>query len=82
MAADFVLNIFKLIRGYGGAAICSTQDLNDFFSYQDGAYGRGIINACKFKIVMGLEEEEAKRVQETLELDQAEINMVKQFRCV
>lgn len=58
---------------------CSTQDLNDFFSYQDGAYGRGIINACKFKIVMGLEEEEAKRVQETLELDQAEINMVKQF---
>lgn len=28
---------------------------------------------------MGLEEEEAKRVQETLELDQAEINMVKQF---
>ena len=79
VAADFVLNIFKLIRGYGGAAICSTQDLNDFFSYQDGAYGRGIINACKFKIVMGLEEEEAKRVQETLELDQAEINMVKQF---
>ena len=79
-AADYVLNIFKLIRGYGGAAICSTQDLNDFFAYEDGAYGKGIINACKFKFVLGLEEEEAKRVQDILELDNSEIELVKSFR--
>ncbi|MCC8139761.1 MAG: hypothetical protein LIO67_05610 [Lachnospiraceae bacterium] len=80
VAADFVLNIFKLIRGYGGAAVCSTQDLNDFFAYEGGAYGKGIINACKFKFVMGLEEEEAKRVQQVLELDDSEIELVKSFQ--
>ena len=43
MAADFVLEIFKIIRGYGGAAVCATQDLNDFFALEGGKYGRGIL---------------------------------------
>ena len=30
LAAEFCLEIFKIIRGYGGAAIAATQDLNDF----------------------------------------------------
>lgn len=79
-AANYVLEIFKLIRGYGGMAVCSTQDLNDFFSYKDGKYGKGIINACKFKIVLGLEEEEAKSVQKALELENEEIEKVKSFQ--
>lgn len=40
-AAEFVLEIFKTIRGYGGSAICATQDLNDFFALDDGKYGKG-----------------------------------------
>ena len=32
MAAEFCLEIFKIIRGYGGAAIAATQDLTDFFA--------------------------------------------------
>ena len=31
MAAEFCLNIFKTIRGFGGAAVSATQDLSDFF---------------------------------------------------
>ncbi len=30
-AADFVVEIFKTIRGMGGSAVAATQDLNDFF---------------------------------------------------
>jgi hypothetical protein len=30
-----VLEIFKIIRGYGGAAIAATQDINDFFALDD-----------------------------------------------
>ena len=44
LAAEFCLEIFKIIRGYGGAAIAATQDLNDFFSLDGGKYGKGIIN--------------------------------------
>lgn len=49
MAAEFVLEVFKIIRGYGGSAVCATQDLSDFFSLDGGKYGKGIINNAKTK---------------------------------
>ena len=72
LAAEYVLEIFKIIRGYGGAAVCATQDLSDFMALKDGKYGRGIINASKTKIVLNLENDEAKKVQELLHLSEAE----------
>lgn len=49
MAAEFCLEIFKVIRGFGGAAISATQDLSDFFGLEDGRYGRAIINNSKIR---------------------------------
>ena len=57
MAAEFCLEIFKVIRGFGGAAVSATQDLSDFFSLEDGRYGRAIINNSKNKIILNLEPE-------------------------
>ena len=39
---------------------------------KDGKYGRGIINATKTKIILNLENDEAKKVQELLHLSEAE----------
>lgn len=79
LAAEFVLEIFKIIRGYGGSAICATQDLNDFFSLEDGKYGKGIINNSKTKIILNLEDEEAMRVQSILHLSEAETMAITHF---
>jgi type IV secretory pathway VirB4 component len=79
LAAEYVLEIFKTIRGYGGAAIAATQDINDFFALDDGKYGKGIINNAKTKIVLNLEEEEAQRVQSVLRLSETEITGVTRF---
>lgn len=79
LAANFVLEIFKIIRGYGGAAICSTQDLNDYFALENGVYGKGIINNCNTKIVLSLEQEEAKRAQEIIKLSDREVQMITHF---
>lgn len=79
LAAEFVLEIFKIIRGYGGSAICATQDLNDFFSLDDGKYGKGIINNSKTKIILNLEDEEAMRVQSILHLSEAETMAITHF---
>ena len=76
MAADYVLEIFKIIRGLGGAALGSTQDLSDFFALQDGKYGKAILNACRTKIVLQLEEDEAKTVQKYLALSDEETMQV------
>mgnify|MGYP002510131006 FL=1 len=79
LAAEFVLEIFKIIRGYGGSAICATQDINDFFALEDGKYGKGIINNAKTKILMNLEDEEARRVQSLLHLSEAEVMEITHF---
>ena len=79
LAAEFVLEIFKIIRGYGGSAICATQDINDFFALEDGKYGKGIINNSKTKILLNLEEEEARRVQGVLRLSETEVMEITHF---
>ena len=78
-AAEFCLTIFKTIRGFGGAAIAATQDLSDFFSLDDGKYGRAIINNSKNKIILNLEPDEAEYVRETLKLTRTEIRSITQF---
>lgn len=79
MAAEFCLEVFKVIRGYGGAAISATQDLSDFFGLEDGRYGRAIINNSKNKIILNLEPDEARYVQETLKLTRTEVRAITQF---
>ena len=79
MAAEFVLEVAKIIRGYGGSACFATQDLNDFFALEDGKYGKGIINNCKTKIILNLEDDEADRVQDILGLSESERQAIIHF---
>jgi len=78
-AAEFCLEVFKVIRGFGGGAIAATQDLSDFFGLEDGKFGRAIINNSKNKIILNLEPDEAQYVQETLKLTRTEIRSITQF---
>lgn len=78
-AGEFCQEIFKIARGYGAAAIAASQDLSDFFSLEDGKYGRAIINNSKTKIILNLEPDEAEYVRETLKLTRTEIRGITQF---
>lgn len=79
LVANYVLEIFKTIRGFGGAAIADTQDLNDYFALEDGKYGEGILNSCKTKIILNLEDKEAQRVKSILNLSETEIMNITHF---
>lgn len=79
LAAEFCLTIFKTIRGFGGIAVSATQDLSDFFGLDDGKYGRAIINSSQNKIVLNLEPDEAKYVQDVLKLTKTEIDSITRF---
>lgn len=78
-AADFVYRIFKIIRGYGGSAIFATQDISDLFAFENGKYGKAIISNSKIKIVLGMEPQEAKCVQEVLQLTKSELRSIINF---
>ena len=71
--ANFVFKMFKTIRKYGGAATAITQDINDFFSLNDGKYGKGILNNSSIKAIFQLEENEINILKENLNLSEEEI---------
>lgn len=78
--AGRVLELAKTIRGYNGILITASQDLNDYLSLEDGRYGKGIINASRIKIIMQLEESEARLVQEILNLSDNEMTQITRNR--
>lgn len=79
LAAKFVVEIFKIIRGYGGAAIAVSQDIEDFFSANGGEYGKAIISNSQTKMVLGLESEQAQLVQKILNLSNKERKDIEMF---
>lgn len=80
LAAEYVLEVAKIIRAYSGAGIFASQDLNDFFALDDGKYGKGIINNCKTKIVLNMEDEEAQRVKNILRFSETEVMNITHFQ--
>lgn len=79
LAGEYLLEIFKTIRAYGGSAVCASQDLVDFFALKDGKLGRGILNNSKTKILLNMEPSEAERIREELELSEAETMSITRF---
>lgn len=79
LAGEYLLEIFKVIRAYGGAAVCATQDLVDFMALKGGKLGRGILNNSKTKIILNMENAEAEQIREELNLSEAEMNSIVHF---
>ncbi len=79
LAGEYLLEIFKVIRAYGGSAICATQDLVDFFALKGGKFGRGILNNSKTKIILNMETSEAENIREELDLSEAEAMSITRF---
>ena len=69
-AAGFVLEMVKTIRGLGGIAVTSTQGMQDLFSLEGGSYGKGILDSSRIKLVMQMEEQEARLIQDKLNLSE------------
>jgi hypothetical protein len=78
--AGRVLELAKTIRGYNGILITASQDVMDYLSLDDGRYGKGIMNASRIKIIMQLEESEARLVGEVLNLSENEVLQITRNR--
>ena len=77
--AEFIYKIFKTIRKFGGAATAITQDVSDFFSLEDGKYGKAIVNNSALKFILQLEEEDIKILKNILDLSEEEVLKIKNF---
>ena len=80
LAAGFVQEMVKTIRGLGGIAVTSTQGMQDLFGLDGGKYGKGILDSSRIKLVMQMEEQEAKLIQGVLNLSEDEVRQITRFR--
>ena len=80
LAAAYVQEMVKTIRGLGGIAITSTQGMQDLFSLEGGKYGKGILDSSRIKFVMQMEEQEARLIQQILNLSEEEVRQITRFQ--
>ena len=75
-AAEFCMEIYKIIRGYSGAAISATQNISDITASK---YGAGIVSNAKLKLFLGVEKEEARALEQVADMTEAERKMLTGF---
>lgn len=63
--AEQVQFVSKVIRGYGGALITATQEINDLLHSE---YGESVISGAKTKILFGMEQLQLSRLSDVLSL--------------
>jgi len=77
--AEFVMEIYKIIRGYGGAAISATQDISDFLEFEGGVYGKKIITTSRTKFILGAEKSELEALSEVVDLDTEDLKALSKY---
>lgn len=80
LAADYTMRMVKLIRSQGGIAGVTSQGMADMMALDGGKYGKGILDSCRIKFIMQMEEQEARLIQGILNLTEEEMKMITRFR--
>jgi hypothetical protein len=73
MAENFVNELVKIVRGYAGSTVFSTQNLSDVLN---GKYGKSIIDNCATKVILKVGENEADIYKKLFNLSDEEIKQL------
>ena len=57
-----IFNMYKTIRKRNGSIITITQDITDFFDYEEGRYAKSILNNSCFKMIFKTDANEIKNI--------------------
>jgi type IV secretory pathway VirB4 component len=76
-AAELIKDMVKIIRGYGGAVVTITQDINDYIS---NPAGKAIVANTAIKMVMHLERPECRALAENLGLSEEDIRVITRLK--
>lgn len=74
LSAEYVVECFKIIRGYAGSCIGATQDLSDVLSNEAG---RTIINNTKIKLLLPMDGKEIENVASCIDITAGEAEALK-----
>lgn len=77
MAESYVNELIKIVRGYAGSVVFSTQNMADVIK---GKYGESILDNCTAKFLLKAGEKEASIFQSLFNLNDAEIKSIMKQR--
>lgn len=72
---EFVVEIFKIIRGYGGSAIFATQNISDLYRV-DETFGDAILASSHANILLGTKKKEHDKIGQLLGISYNEISTI------
>ena len=73
MAESYVNELIKIVRGYAGSVVFSTQNMADVIK---GEYGESILDNCAAKFLLKAGEKEASIFQSLFNLNDTEIKSI------
>lgn len=71
-----IFEYYKTLRKYNSSIISITQDITDFFSYDNGNYGKSILNNCGFKMFFRVEFSDRKKLENMNIADSSQIDKI------
>ena len=80
IAAEYSLEIAKVIRAYGGAMIIATQQMKDILAVENGKFGEAVLNNCKSKILLQMDKQDAEIVQKLIGITNKETDAIKKSK--
>lgn len=78
--ATYILELYKIVRGYGCSVLGATQDIQDCFILNDGYYGKGLLNNSAIKIILKCDYISVKMLKEALNLTSEEEIRIEKFK--
>ena len=79
IAAAYSMEIARVIRAYRGSIVFATQQMTDILAIDNGQFGSKVLNNCRIKILMKMEENDANEVQNIVNLSSNERDSLIKF---
>lgn len=74
-----IYNMFKTLRKSNMGIISITQDIYDFFTYQDGMFGKSILNNSYNKVIFNLQYIDINEIKKMVSQKEEQLNKLKLF---
>ena len=80
VAAEYSYKMAKLVRAYSMSLILATQQISDINASGKDSIGKAIIGNCSIKILMSMENNDIKAVDEILDLNNSQIDIISNLK--
>lgn len=77
-----ISNMYKTIRKRKASIVTITQDINDFFTYDNGIYAKSVLNNSSFKLIFKMTYKDIENLNRFIDLSDFNIDNLKKGEAI